>query len=106
MITHLIFEGTHRVVVRGVALRFFRWTDDAWAPVTDTEFQQAYEIALFDPQALAKDVLRPNARRVERATTEGWFWWDGGHSAGLCTFDDRSPAECAGMTLIMDEASP
>ncbi|MFE6778246.1 hypothetical protein [Streptomyces sp. NPDC057702] len=95
--THLVFEGAHRVVVRGVALRFFLRTDDVWAPVTDLDFQHAYELALFDPDALRQDVLCPNARRFECNTVVGWYWSDGCGSSGLCTFDDRTPDECAGM---------
>ncbi|WP_217196405.1 hypothetical protein [Streptomyces buecherae] len=97
---HLVFEGTHRVIVKGVALRFFLRADGVWAPATDTDFQRAYELALFDPDALRKDVLCPNARRVEHTTVEGWFWSNGCNSAGLCTFDDRSPEECAGMAQV------
>ncbi|GAA4691780.1 hypothetical protein [Streptomyces youssoufiensis] len=103
---HLVFEGTHRVIVKGVALRFFLRADGGWAPATDVDFQRAYELALFDPDALRKDVLCPNARRVEHTTVEGWFWSNGCHSAGLCTFDDRSPEECAGMARIAGGAAP
>ncbi len=60
MLSRRVFEGAHRVVVRGLALRFFLRTDDTWSPVTDTDFQHAYELALFDPDALGKDVLYPN----------------------------------------------
>ncbi|MEU3962432.1 hypothetical protein AB0F42_21905 [Streptomyces buecherae] len=101
MLTHLIFEDAHRVLVQDVALRFFLRTGDTWAPVTDTDFRHAYELALFDPDALRKDVLCPNARRVECTTGEGWFWSDGSRSAGLCTFGDRSPQECASMARFM-----
>ncbi|QKW50449.1 hypothetical protein [Streptomyces buecherae] len=106
MLSRRVFEGTHRVVVRGVALRFFLRTDDTWSPVTDTDFQHAYELALFDPDALRKDVLCPNARRVEHSTVEGWFWSNGRDTCGLCTFDDRSPEECAGMAQIAGGAGP
>ncbi|MFF5720535.1 hypothetical protein [Streptomyces buecherae] len=100
MLKQHIFADTHRVIVEGVALRFFLRTHDAWVPVTDTDFQRAYELALFDPDALRKDVLCPNARRVECDTYEGWYWSDGCRSAGLCTFDDRSPGECPGMAQL------
>ncbi|MFE6776874.1 hypothetical protein [Streptomyces sp. NPDC057702] len=93
-------EGTHRVLVRGVALRFFLRERGAWAPVTDTEFHAAYEASMFDPDAFRHDVLCPNRRRVEHNTVEGWFWSDGSATAGLITFDDRSPEECAGMARI------
>ncbi|MER0241113.1 hypothetical protein AAHZ94_03560 [Streptomyces sp. HSW2009] len=97
-----VFEGAHRVMVRGVPLRFFLRADDAWSPVTDTEFQQAYELALFDPYALRKNVLCPNRRRKELDTAEGWFFSDGYASCGLITFDDRNPVECAGMAQITE----
>ncbi|QKW52415.1 hypothetical protein [Streptomyces buecherae] len=93
-------EGTHRVIVRGVALRFFLYVDGGWAPVTDTEFHAAYERSMFDPVALRYDVLCPNRRRVEHNTVEGWFWSDGSAASGLITFDDRSPGECAGLAGI------
>ncbi|MFE6775398.1 hypothetical protein [Streptomyces sp. NPDC057702] len=100
MLTDLVFEGTHRVVVRGVPLRFFLRADQTWAPATDTDFQHAYELALFDPDALRRDVLCPNARRFECTTVEGWYWSDGCGKQGLCTFDDRAPEECAGMLQL------
>ncbi|MFI2030798.1 hypothetical protein [Streptomyces buecherae] len=121
MLTRLVFEGAHRVIVRGVALRFFLRTDrssdthnandtskpdSAWAPVTDVDFQHAYELALFDPDALRVEVLCPNARRVEHTTAEGWLWSDGCGSMGLCTFDDRTPEECAGMAQLTRRVTP
>ncbi|MBC3990791.1 hypothetical protein H8N00_18300 [Streptomyces sp. AC563] len=133
MLTRLVFEGAHRVIVRGVALRFFLRTDrhsgtdnadgsgsgsgtnnaditnrpdSAWAPVTDIDFQHAYELAFFDPDALREDVLCPNARRVEHTTAEGWLWSDGCGSVGLCTFDDRTPDECAGMAQLTGKVTP
>ncbi|MBC3982571.1 hypothetical protein H8N00_29900 [Streptomyces sp. AC563] len=93
-------EGTHRVLVRGVALRFFLYAEETWAPVTDTEFHAAYEESMFDPHALRHGVLCPNRRRVEHNTVEGWFWSDGSASAGLITFDDRSADECVGLAQI------
>ncbi|MBC3984115.1 hypothetical protein [Streptomyces buecherae] len=100
MTRHLALVGAHRVIVKGLALRFFLRDGDAWEPTTDVDFQHAYELSLFDPDALGKDVLCPNARRVEYTTDEAWFWSDGASAAGMCTFDDREPTECAAMALL------
>lgn len=102
---NLTLTGAHRVIVKGLALRFFLLIDDVWEPTTDLEFQHAYELSLFDPDALGKDVLCPNARRSEHTTDEGWFWSDGCRTAGLCTFEDREPTECAGIALIVGVGS-
>ncbi|MFE6775356.1 hypothetical protein [Streptomyces sp. NPDC057702] len=105
MTQHLALVGAHRVIVKGLAMRFFVQVDGAWSPTTDLDFQHAYELSLFDPDALAKDVLCPNARRVEYTTDEAWFWSDGCGASGMCTFDDKEPAECSVMALLAGAAS-
>lgn len=104
---HYLLTGQHRVVVQGVALRFFLLTgkpfaaDSQWEEVTDAEFHQRFEESLFDPAALRRNVLCPNTRRVELDASDGWFWSDGMETAGLCTFDDKEPAECARMARMV-----
>lgn len=97
-------EGTYRVYVRGVPLRFFLRDTDVWSPVTDIEFHHAYEVSMFDLAALGRNVLCPNRRRVELETAEGWLWTDGHARSGLMTYGDRWPQQCAGLAHISDEA--
>lgn len=92
-------DGAHRVIILGVALRFFLREGDgnAWAPVTDAEFHDAYQASMFDADAFRHGVLCPNLQRVEQDTSEGWYWWDGRACAGMITLDDKTPQECEGL---------
>ncbi|MER0243343.1 hypothetical protein AAHZ94_15245 [Streptomyces sp. HSW2009] len=97
-------DGAHRVLIMGVPLRFFLREGQAaaWSPVTDVEFHDAYQESMFDPEALRKDVLCPNRKRVEYETAEGLFWSDGRAACGLITLNDGSPREHAGPRAIGD----
>lgn len=100
-----VLRGEHRVIVEGTPLRFYLRLGEPgapvprWRPTTDTEFQHRYEDSLFDQPALRRGQLRPNPRRMELTTTDGWWWSDGYHTAGICTFNDGAPAERAGLAL-------
>ncbi|MFE6778343.1 hypothetical protein [Streptomyces sp. NPDC057702] len=101
-----VLTGEHAVrTVRGCVLRFFlagpgaAGPDAGWVPVTDRDFQYAYELSLFDPGGLDRGDLRPNARRARLALDAlagagAFFWSDGADTAGVMTTDGRAPEEC------------
>ncbi|MBB5936287.1 hypothetical protein [Streptomyces zagrosensis] len=108
-----VLTGQHTVrTVQGAVLRFFlanagrAETADAWEPVSDIDFQHAYENALFDPKALASDELRTNPHRIQLpldalAGTGGFFWADGADAAGVMTTNGKTPSDC-GLDYLAD----
>ncbi|MER0245711.1 hypothetical protein AAHZ94_27795 [Streptomyces sp. HSW2009] len=103
---HYVLTGEHEIhTVAGVVLRFFLAEEvrpgetAAWRPVSDREFQLAYENSLFDMDAALRNEIRPNARHVQRAVddlagTGGYLWSDGGAEVGVMTANGKSPEEC------------
>ncbi|MFE6778536.1 hypothetical protein [Streptomyces sp. NPDC057702] len=101
-----VLTGEHEIhTVAGVVLRFFLAdpvrvaADGGWRPVSDREFQLAYENSLFDMDAARRNEIRPNARHVQLtldavAGPGGYFWSDGQAEAGVMTANGKTPAEC------------
>ncbi|QKW50003.1 hypothetical protein [Streptomyces buecherae] len=102
-----VLTGQHTVrTVSGAVLRFFLADalslDPAaarWKPVTDVEFQLAYEASLFAKDPDGSAALRPNTRRVQLtldalAGPGGFFWSDGGAEAGVMTTNGKTPDAC------------
>ncbi|MBB5937334.1 hypothetical protein [Streptomyces zagrosensis] len=103
---HRILTGQHTVRLGdGTALRFFLAGAAplapacGWQPVTDVDFQLAYEAALFEAKGLADGVLRSNANRVQLtldtlAGPGGFYWSDGADAAGIMTTNGHTPEAC------------
>lgn len=112
-----ILTGQHTVrPVEGGVLRFFLAdgplsdTRTQWAPVTDVEFQHAYELAQFDPAGLKAGTLRANPHRMQLALdaligTGGFFWSDGFQMAGVMTANGKAPQDC-GLELATLGVTP
>ncbi|MFT2018734.1 hypothetical protein ACMA1D_23250 [Streptomyces sp. 796.1] len=102
-----MLTGEHEIhTAAGIVLRFFIADrvrpgagGGAWRPVSDREFQLAYENSLFDMEAARRNEIRPNARHVQLALdtlvgTGGYFWSDGRAEAGVMTVNGKTPDEC------------